>query len=468
MSLLSVKNLVKSRHGVYYFRLRTKDGERRFSLGTKDKKRATNAILQALLTSIASGMSFDPKKLKDNPSPPDNVREWKVKAADGTVFEGKDHEVNALTVATNYANALAGSGRRVVDQTPPPPPPKPDQLKETGLISDRANEYHLNLSMDLETRKKTEKVKASEEKTIDERYNTLKDFIGVCKLEHVDLNHVGPTHAATYRKSMQALELSKSYINKRVSFLKMFFVQMKQDALYHHDNPFDAQRLKQKKSARNRRDSFSKDDIELIFSKAWYKKTEVHGKKVVPSYKWLPIMLLYTGCNSEEIASLCMKNVKKSKTGRYIVYIDEDHAKVGARQRPVPLAKELIERYRLGAFLDQRISESKDPEDMLFLDLSRTGNGYNHEVAKRFNAILAQMKKIGVLEGNKTLICFRHTLINILKNKNINDGLVRALTGHAGLSDVHAQHYEDSNAPGTFGAIEKIVDALTFELEYFK
>lgn len=92
MSLLTVKNLVKSRHGVYYFRVRSGGSERRFSLGTKDKKRATDAILQALLTSIAGGMSFDPKKLKDNPSPPDNARQWTVKAADGTVFEGKDHE----------------------------------------------------------------------------------------------------------------------------------------------------------------------------------------------------------------------------------------------------------------------------------------------------------------------------------------------------------------------------------------
>lgn len=467
MSLLSVKNLVKSRHGVYYFRLRTKDGERRFSLGTKDKKRATDAILQALLTSIATGMSFDPKDVKKAP-PPKNTRDWKITAADGTTFEGEDHEKAALTIATGYAASVAGVKRRVVDQTPPTPTPQPDHLKATGLISDRANEYYFFLLGEVERRKKTEHVKASEEKTIEERYNTIKDFLSVCKLEHVDLNHVGPTHAATYRKALQEKGQAKSYINKRVSFLKMFFYQMKQDAYYFHDNPFDAQRLKVKKSTRKKRDSLSPEDIEAVFSKVWYKKMEIRGKPMRPSFRWVPIMLLYTGCNPEEIASLPMKNIKKTKLGRYTIEIDADHAKAGARERVIPLAKELTGRYGLGAFLDQRITAFKDPNELLFPDLKWTGNGYNHDAAKKFNGMMAAMRKTGVIEGNKSLVCFRHTLINKLKNDNVNDGLSRAITGHSQISDVHSGHYEDNAAPGTFQAIEKILDAQTYELEYFK
>lgn len=465
MSLLTVKNLVKSRHGVYYFRVRSGGSERRFSLGTKDKKRATDAILQALLTSIATGMSFDPKDVKKAPSP-ENVRQWKVKAADGTVFEGKDHEVNALQVATDYANTV----RRTLKPTneAPPPAPMPDKLKETGLISVRANEYYFYLKGDVARREQTERVKPSEEKTIEERYNTIKDFLSVCKIENVDLNHVGPTHAATYRKALQELNYSKTYINKRVSFLKMFFHQMKQDVYYFHDNPFDSQRLKVKPSSRKKRDSYTPQDIELIFSKAWYKKTEVHGKTVVPSYKWIPIMLLYTGCNPEEVASLPMKNIKKTKSGRYTIEIDEDHAKAGARERVIPLAKELVGRYGLGAFLDQRLATFKDPNELLFPDLSWTGNGYNHEAAKKFNNMLAEMKKTGVIEGNKTIVCFRHTLINNLKNKNVNDGLSRAISGHSQISDVHSHNYQNNDAHGTFEAIEKILDDQSYELEYFK
>lgn len=358
--------------------------------------------------------------------------------------------------------------RRTLKPTNEAPPPAPNELKGTGLISERANEYYLFLISDIARRKKTERVKPSQEKTAEERYNTLKDFLSVCKLEHVDLNHVGPTHAAEYRRSMQAAEYSKSYINKRVSFLKVFFDQMRQDAYYFHPNPFEAQRLRIKQSETKGRDCFTPDDIELIFSKTWYKATEVHRARVRPSFKWIPAMLLYTGCNPEEIASLPMKHVKKTKSGRYTIYIDRDYAKTDAREQLLPLAKELVERYRLGEFLDQRLTESKDPEERLFLDLSTTKNGYNHDAAKRFNELMAKMRKAEVLEGNKTLVCFRHTLINNLKNKNINDGLSRAISGHSQISDTHSNSYQKDKAHGTFEAIEKILDDQSYELEYFK
>ena len=68
-------------------------------------------------------------------------------------------------------------------------------------------------------------------------------------------------------------------------------------------------------------------------------------------------------------------------------------------------------------------------KDRVFWELTQTRDGYAKRVSRHFNE--KYLPAVGVWEKNvKVLYCTRHTFINCLYSKGVEENVIKALVGH--------------------------------------
>ena len=151
------------------------------------------------------------------------------------------------------------------------------------------------------------------------------------------------------------------------------------------------------------------------------------AKNGIPYYWIFPLGIL-SGMRTNEMCQLRCSDIREEKRGMWFIYIEEsEETKVktenSIRKIPVhPTLKEL-------GFIDFVGKLRRKKKDRVFWELTQTRDGYAKRVSRHFNE--KYLPAVGVWEKNvKVLYCTRHTFINCLYSKGVEENVIKALVGH--------------------------------------
>lgn len=168
--------------------------------------------------------------------------------------------------------------------------------------------------------------------------------------------------------------------------------------------------------------AFTDDDLRKLFAPAQY----VRRLTPRPSDYWLPLLALYTGARQGELCQLRVEDVA-SDDGILILKIRDDgidmQVKTEASVRSIPLHPTLIQLGFLHFHERARVKQLV----RLFPDERRSAKGEFSAFSKRFSRF---RKGCGVEGVGKTFHSFRHTMLQSLYGSGSEEYVVQAITGH--------------------------------------
>ena len=189
-----------------------------------------------------------------------------------------------------------------------------------------------------------------------------------------------------------------------------------------------------KKNARGHKLAFDDpEDLAKIFNSGVF----LEWSKDLASRFWLPLLALYTGCRTEEIASLYCKDVFEHKNLWCIDINDDNDRKVKNENaiRAIPLHPILVDQFKFPQYAERVRAEGRS---RVFPELKMVNEKYGHEFSKRFGYYLR--KKVRLTNKKKTFHSFRHNVSDHLYKKLVMESLVEELTGRAGKSETRKRY----------------------------
>jgi integrase len=147
-----------------------------------------------------------------------------------------------------------------------------------------------------------------------------------------------------------------------------------------------------------------------------------------PYQFWMPLIGLYTGMRIEEICQLYVSDLKKID-GIWCFDINQnkpDKSVKTSERRIVPLHPFLAEELNFVGY----VKSLPDQKDRIFPELKRIKNRYSHHASPWFSDF---KQRCGVVAPprKKTFHSFRHTVIDHLLQKDIQDRIISMLVGHS-------------------------------------
>jgi integrase len=217
--------------------------------------------------------------------------------------------------------------------------------------------------------------------------------------------------------------------------------------------------IRDSQSAGEKRDAFSKKQLETLFSSSIYtgcksvgRRFEVGEMIVKDSLYWLPLLGLYTGARLQEIAQIYVDDVREVE-GVWVLDINanavDKKLKNASSKRIIPLHKAVID----AGFLGYVESCNTRGMERVFFDIEQDGQGtYSGNFSKKFSRGL---EALNIKTGKTSFHSFRHNFIDALRNNDTQQDVEYALSGHA-LSGVHFQYGSATNIERMNKAIQKI------------
>ena len=224
-------------------------------------------------------------------------------------------------------------------------------------------------------------------------------------------------------------------INKRITKLSTFANWGVRQGLL-QTNPFRDMKLSVRNIATQRRMPFSAQELRKILKPETYLNWTINfkhkiyqkggGKNQVPYY-WVFILGILSGMRTNEMCQLRLSDLKKEKRIWFIHVEGSEDTKVKTLTsiRKIPVHPILID---LG-FIDYVGNLKRKKKDRIFWELRQSRDGYAKEVSRHFNEKF--LPAVGVWEKNvKVLYSTRHTFINCLYRKNVDENIIKSLVGH--------------------------------------
>lgn len=205
-------------------------------------------------------------------------------------------------------------------------------------------------------------------------------------------------------------------------------------------NPFVGHKLKVEKKESSR-EPFTNEELEVIF-----KIPELKSNRKL---FFICLLLVTTGARPNEICQLWVDDIFE-ENGIYKIRITENKArdqslKTKGSKREIYL-NTIVEKFGFIEYWKTR------KEGRLF-DLTRpTKKNYSTFISEDFSKFL---RNSGIKE--KTLYCFRHTVINRLKQKLVAQSIYEDLVGHEGKSTSEKFYSRQHSAENLKGATEDIL-----------
>ena len=209
-----------------------------------------------------------------------------------------------------------------------------------------------------------------------------------------------------------------------------------------------------KNKTRKLRKAFDMDDLRRIFNPDTYLKWS-QGK---PERFYIPLILLYTGCRVEEVASLYCEDVFNHE-GIWCIDINDDNDRTVKNQnaiRSVPLHPILVEQFKFPEYVD---SVRGKGQERVFPKLYRVNFKYSHEFVKRFSYYLKKTVKIN--DRKKVLHSFRHLVTDHLYKAMVMESMIEELTGRAGKTETRKRYAKGYRVQTLY---EEAVLKLDYEL----
>ncbi len=220
----------------------------------------------------------------------------------------------------------------------------------------------------------------------------------------------------------------KDYFQKMSSFFR-WCVQME----YTDINPFEGFRFTRKKKINEEKQSYSKDNLTLIFQQDIFTKHKFKH----PYQYWLPLLARFSGARLNELCQLYVTDIQEIDDIWCIHINDNQEDKrlknVGSR-RFVPIHSALIE---LG-FLTYINSLNTD---RVFPELKLERDGYGTAASKWYGRFKS---KLGFSKG-LDFHSFRHTFANDLKQKLTPQLITAQLLGHNNQSVTYDRYGKELN-----------------------
>lgn len=235
----------------------------------------------------------------------------------------------------------------------------------------------------------------------------------------------------------------------------------------------DFKRSKKVAPAQSKREKFSPDELNLIFSTEFFitgrGKFESRGwTEWRPFNFWLPLLGLLTGARINELSQLYLEDIKCSESGTWFIDFNlEQSDKIDADQaeqdkslktvnaiRIIPLHKRLID---LG-FLNYIDSLRKAGHKRLFPELKHDHiKGYGKPAGAWFNERFLGKKLRIKRDGKKVFHSFRHNFITALERLDVTESVRAQLAGHQrGKTESGSRYSKDRNADELKPTIEKL------------
>jgi integrase len=210
---------------------------------------------------------------------------------------------------------------------------------------------------------------------------------------------------------------------------------------YINSNPLAGLVIKRSQNRQNR-DSFNRDDLQLIFSQPRFRE----GKYKNTWEFWLPLLALYTG---SRIGELCQLRGTDLVSKNEVLYFDihssdGNDLKTANSTRKIPIHTVLRD---LG-IMDLAKTRGRD----FLFDLTPINGKRSHYPSKQFSAF---KQKLG-FSAKKAFHSFRHTFRDALSEADVRDSLVIALLGHAEESITFSTYGSDASLEQLNRAIQKL------------
>lgn len=209
-------------------------------------------------------------------------------------------------------------------------------------------------------------------------------------------------------------------------------------------NPFSSAKIKQKRKQSSYRDVFSKDDLDKIFGEIL----------LCESWKfWIPLLGYYGAFRLNEICQL-YKNDVKFVNSIPCIHVQEtmpdQKIKTISSERLVPIHNDLI---NLG-FLDfvNKIDNNTRLFDLRWTDK----HGYSATPSKWFSRLRKKVDINDCGNGHKDFHSFRHTVANMLKQKGVSENEIGGLLGHATGGITNNRYGKDYDPKFLLSSLHKI------------
>ena len=197
---------------------------------------------------------------------------------------------------------------------------------------------------------------------------------------------------------------------------------------------------KNPKKRKDRRESFTDDDIRLIFNHKTYlpaifDNPTGRDNTIQYPYFFIPILAIFTGCRLEELCQMRVSDILKVKNvwvyrireeGEY--GDEETRVKNPYSEREIPLHSVLVDTFGFVRYVKhiKKLGHSR-----VFWELPKRSDVYHKNVGRFFND--KYLKQIG-LKNERRSVSFhsmRHSFETHLTNQNVNPRFIDFLQGHS-------------------------------------
>lgn len=444
--------LERSRHGIYYFRIRTpKSIHKALSLITIRRSLRTRCRREA---AKKAGLLLS-----------------QIEQLFDSILMGKRVDLSALGL--NAHKAAVSNDLEQSEGQPKESSQHSQNPVKTGL---QPSTYSPKLSTALTEYLKTLRLNGVSEKTIGDKRSVVElliKVVGDCRINEVDrnaakrfrdvalqlpprMNKLGVKTLEQAIEKAQELDqtITPTTYNNYIKYLTAFYSWAKLEG-YCEGNPFEGLRVSTKNKVSEQRSRFYGEDLEAIFNPTIYPSR--YNEK--PYQYWLPLLGLYTGARMGELCQLYLDDIVQAD-GIDCLHIREgqpdQRLKKATTERLIPISSRLKDMGFM-VYVAQRRALG---DSRLFPELSRhKRHGYSAIPSKwfaRFREVLGF--KGG--ESKKDFHSFRHTVADHLKQQGLPESLVGSLLGHT-TGGITFSRYGKDFRPKT---LVDVVERLDFEV----
>nr|WP_083859867.1 site-specific integrase [Herbaspirillum sp. B39] len=457
MPQIKAPRLYLNRCGVYYFRLKTKDKDRKVSLRTKCPVTANIVALQ-INAVIERGRAMNNKNSR-NPNLADfnfnlaDLRQYEIEVGNIKIkAEGPEDHARAMEAVKEAKSLLA------LQPEQPSAAVQQLALNEQAILAQVVADAkkrqspklsHIAAEWIVERRLK------NSARTVDAKAYHLKDFTErALKNEDPEVNELDKAHIVAYKSALlKEGQAAKTIDNKLLSIADFFEYALGQGAYTRHNtNPVTGLYVLTKKERVKQTESyepFAKDELAALFEPLAYK-----AAMKAPDLYWGPLLGIYTGMRISEATQIRCQDVIEAENGVHYIYVYRSKTSNGIRK--VPICDALIQ---LG-FLDYVEEVRQAGAERIFPHRSFVNGSYSKRLSEELLKYL-KARKIKKPNDHKSFHSFRVNVITQLANNGISATLASRVVGHGtekGM-DVHLGYVRD------LPNLKIVVDSLDWPID---
>lgn len=443
--------LQRSRHGVWYFRIRVPKilrtflgcAEIRRSLQTCEIKQARpearllSVYAERLFTTLRRAIATGRPLTLGTMTIPDDIRSFTVEVK--TKKAGVSVKVDADSSIPGDVQGAQEALRQLFPQGLPSGLQVGSQTAAPVVTSSRLSEVA----------KQFTKMAVSEERsrsTVSEYAATIQEFIE--RIGDLPIREVTGKHISCYTHFLLTeRKLKQRTIDKKLNAINALFRQAKNDGDWDKKEEFPTVGHYKFKKKKRRHAQVSEDgyqafvEAELV---TLYTPEQYLKNATVPHEYWLPLLGFFCGGRLNELCQLMVGDVKQHN-GVWVIHINKEghplkRLKTAASERMVPLHSVLIdlgflEYVELVRAFDTSVFEFPG---LVFPYLSHTEkNAFGGAPSQRFGRFL---DRLGITDEKKVFHSFRGNLNQALMNLRVHEEHRCRLMGHD-YSSVNSDSY---------------------------